>query len=63
MPKDPYLYPNSETLINLFDEHNEQRLEEIEADYTGLRLRQLCDSHKTKKPQYLIKIVTDAISL
>jgi cell filamentation protein len=41
--KDPYLYPNTETLINLFDERNEQRLGDIEADYTGLRLRQLCD--------------------
>jgi len=41
--KDPYLYPDSETLINLFDERNEQKLAEIEAAYTTLRLRQLCD--------------------
>ena len=41
--KDPYLYPGSEILINLFDEQNEQKLSEIEAAYTTLRLRQLCD--------------------
>ena len=41
--KDPYLYPDSETLINLFDERDEQKLAEIEAAYTTLRLRQLCD--------------------
>jgi len=44
--KDPYLYPDSETLINLFDERDEQKFEEIEANYTALRLRQLYD-----KPQ------------
>jgi cell filamentation protein len=42
--KDPYLYPQTNTLINLFDEKVEQRLEEIEAHYTGLRLRQLIDT-------------------
>jgi cell filamentation protein len=41
--KDPYLYPNSDVLINRFDERNEQRLAEIEAAYTAFRLRQLCD--------------------
>jgi cell filamentation protein len=41
--KDPYLYPDSEILINHFEERNEQRLAEIEADYTAFRLRQLCD--------------------
>ena len=41
--KDPYLYPGSEILINLYDERNEQRLAEIEAAYTTLRIRQLCD--------------------
>jgi cell filamentation protein len=41
--KDLYLYPNSQTLINLFDEKDEQKLDEIEANYTGLRLRQLID--------------------
>ena len=41
--KDPYLYTNSETLVNLFDEQNEDKLAEIEAAYTTLRLRQLCE--------------------
>lgn len=41
--KDPYLYPNSEILINRFDERNEHQLTEIEAAYTSFRLRQLCD--------------------
>jgi cell filamentation protein len=41
--KDPYFYPNSEVLINLFEERDEQRLIEIEADYTAFRLRQLCE--------------------
>jgi cell filamentation protein len=41
--KDPYLYEGSGVLINLFDERDEQKLSEIEAAYTTLRLRQLCD--------------------
>jgi cell filamentation protein len=41
--KDPYLYPDSQTLINLFDEKNEDRLDKIEADFTGFRLRQLVE--------------------
>ena len=41
--KDPYFYPDSEVLINRFEERNEQRLAEIEADYTAFRLRQLCE--------------------
>jgi cell filamentation protein len=43
--KDPYFYPDSEVLINRFDERDEQRLSEIEAAYTAFRLRQLCDKH------------------
>lgn len=42
--KDLYLYPQSTTLINLFDEQNEERLDEIEAAYTSLRLRQLIEN-------------------
>jgi len=42
--KDHYLYPQTNTLINLFDERDEQRLDEIEAVYTGLRLRQLIEN-------------------
>ena len=41
---DPYLYPGTETLINLFGERDDERLKEIEADYTGFRIRELMDS-------------------
>jgi cell filamentation protein len=41
--RDPYLYPDCEVLANLFNERDEQRLDEIEAAYTGLRLRRLCE--------------------
>jgi len=42
--KDPYLFPNSEILINIFDERDEKRFAEIEAAYTTFRLRKLCDN-------------------
>jgi len=42
--QDPYLYTKTEVLINLFDERNENRLKEIEANYTSLRLRQLFEN-------------------
>jgi len=42
--QDPYLYTETEVLINLFDERNENRLKEIEANYTSLRLRQLFEN-------------------
>jgi len=42
--KDPYLYPNSEVLINLFGETDEVKLGSIEADYTGLRIKELLDN-------------------
>jgi cell filamentation protein len=42
--QDPYLYVETEVLVNLFDERNENRLKEIEANYTSLRLRQLFES-------------------
>jgi cell filamentation protein len=41
---DPYVYPGTETLKNLFGERDEERLKEIEADYTGFRIRELMDS-------------------
>ena len=41
--KDPYLYPNNETLINLFNEADEKRFSDIEADYTSLRIKELLD--------------------
>ena len=42
--RDPYLYPNSETLINLFDEKDETRFNAIEADYASLRIKELLDA-------------------
>jgi len=42
--KDPYLYPNRETLINLFNETDEARFDNIEADYTSLRIKELLDN-------------------
>ncbi|MDR2160986.1 MAG: Fic family protein [Desulfovibrio sp.] len=40
---DPYVYPGTETLKNLFGERDEERLKAIEADYTGFRIRELMD--------------------
>jgi cell filamentation protein len=40
---DPYLYPGTETLKNLFDERDEEKLKAIEADYTSFRIRELMD--------------------
>lgn len=42
--KDPYLYNNSDVLVNFFDEKNEQKFEEIEANFTSFRIRQLCEN-------------------
>jgi len=42
--KDPYLYPNLETLINLFNETDETVFNCIEADYTSLRIKELLDN-------------------
>jgi len=42
--KDPYLYPNSETLKNLFNEPDETKFSAIEADYTSLRIKELLDN-------------------
>jgi len=41
---DPYVYPGTETLKNLFCELDDERLKEIEADYTSFRIRELMDS-------------------
>jgi cell filamentation protein len=41
---DPYVYPGTETLKNLFGERDDERFKEIEADYTGFRIRELMDS-------------------
>jgi len=42
--KDPYLYPDNETLKNLFDVMDDSKLSDIEADYTSLRLKELLDN-------------------
>ena len=42
--KDPYLYPNRDSLINLFNETDEAKLTSIEADYTSLRIKELLDN-------------------
>ena len=42
--KDPYLYPNRETLINLFNETDEDVFNSIEADYTSMRIKELLDN-------------------
>ena len=42
--KDPYLYPNSETLRNLFNETDAAKFNTIEADYTSLRIKELLDN-------------------
>lgn len=39
--KDPYLYPNSEVLRNLGDIQDEQKLKDMEADYTLYRLSEM----------------------
>jgi cell filamentation protein len=41
---DPYVYPHTETLKNVFNEQDEEKLRQIEADYTGFRIRELMDS-------------------
>ena len=45
--KDPYLYPNSETLKNLFGVLDDLKLSDIEADYTSLRIKELLDNPLT----------------
>lgn len=41
---DPYLYPNSNILKNKFGVKNEKDLNEMEAEYTSLRLKQLAEN-------------------
>ncbi|MDR3357672.1 MAG: Fic family protein [Desulfovibrio sp.] len=61
---DPYVYPGTETLKNLFGERDEERLKAIEADYTGFRIRELMDfpvqriydlSHLCRLHQYIFQ--------
>ena len=65
---DPYVYPGTETLKNLFGERKEERLKEIEADYTGFRIRELMDSpvqggynlsHLCRLHQYIFQDIFD----
>jgi len=44
MNDDPYVYPCTEILQNIFNERNEDKFRQIEADYTGFRIRELMDS-------------------
>ena len=44
MNDDPYIYPHTEILKNIFNERNEERFKQIEADYTGFRIREFMDS-------------------
>lgn len=39
--RDPYLYPDSEVLKNLADIRDEQKLKDMEADYTLYRLSEI----------------------
>jgi len=45
--KDPYLYPNNETLKNLFGVVDDLKFSDIEADYTSLRIKELLDNPLT----------------
>ena len=42
--KDIYLYPATETLKNLFNEKDGDKLNEIEAAYTALRIKELVEN-------------------
>ena len=44
---DPYLYPGTTVLINKFDLRDQRRLDEIEANYTSLRLSDLSENPMT----------------
>lgn len=39
--RDPYLYPNSEVLKNIFDVMDDKKLRGLEADYVVLRLSEI----------------------
>lgn len=41
---DPYLYPNTEVLINKFAIKDDKTLNEMEAEYTSTRIKQLVDN-------------------
>jgi hypothetical protein len=57
--QDPYLYAETEVLINLFDERNENRLKEIEANYNAI----FKDIGDKSNYEYLQRTVFDAINV
>ncbi len=68
MNDDPYIYPHTEILKNIFNERNEERFKQIEADYTGFRIRELMDSpikgaygfsHLCQLHQYIFQDIFD----
>ena len=42
--RDPYLYPNTEILINKHNIKDEKNISEMEAEYVSLRLKQIAES-------------------
>ena len=44
---DPYLYPGTTTLINKFGIRDQKKLDEVEANYTSLRLSDLSENPMT----------------
>ena len=43
MMKDPYLYPNSDVMKNLAGVRDAEKLKNVEADYTLLRLSEIAE--------------------
>ena len=41
---DPYIYPGTDILKNTLDIHDRQALDDAEADYVSLRLRELAEN-------------------
>lgn len=42
--RDPYVYPGTDILKNVLDIHDKQTLDDAEADYVSLRLRELAEN-------------------
>ncbi len=74
--KDPYLYQNTEILINKFNIRDNDELNSLEADFTSSRLKDNSDYVRNalvtvtaifhdlgdkSNPKYLIRIIKDAI--
>ena len=61
---DPYVYPGTNILRNVLDIRDKQTLDDAEADYVSLRLRELAENpldgdydfvHMTKMHQYIFR--------